>query len=91
MPIFWLAVRHHDWVIFSPLNWWAVRWLGRISYTLYLIHLTGYNVAARLFGSELMQGIAGIAMSIAFSLAMYFLIERRFVNLRRRLHKEVSV
>lgn len=87
-PMFWLAIRHHDWAIFRPLNWWVLRWLGRISYTLYLIHLTGYNLAARLVDDRVSQIVLGISISIAFSVAMYFLVERKFMYLRKRLHRE---
>jgi peptidoglycan/LPS O-acetylase OafA/YrhL len=88
-PIFWLAIRKHDWLVFRPLNWWVLRWLGRISYTLYLFHLTGYNLSAHLVGGGVPQIILGICISIAFSVAMYFLIEQRFAILRKRLHEEV--
>ena len=37
-PIFIAAIRFPDWLIFKPLNWGWMRFVGVLSYSLYLVH-----------------------------------------------------
>ena len=93
-PIFILAVRHNDWPIFRWLNFGVVRWLGILSYTFYLSHMTGLELAGRVFElvdgnqSPVGKGVLGFVFTIAFSWLMYMFVERRFAAMRRRLHAE---
>jgi peptidoglycan/LPS O-acetylase OafA/YrhL len=63
-------------------------WLGKVSYSLYLVHLISIMVCARYLGSVLPLPIAlGLAPVLALPLAgaAYQLIERPAMNLGRRL------
>ena len=86
-PMFYCAIRYPAWPVFRWLQWRVMRGLGLISYTFYLVHYKALDIAASLLGSE---GIAraglAFALTIAFSWAMYVLVERRCAELRRRLH-----
>ena len=41
-PIFVAAIRWPDWCVFRPLNWKPVRFIGTLSYSLYLLHQVGH-------------------------------------------------
>ena len=62
----------------------VVRYLGRISYPLYLYHLWGDNVGdrARALGPVGMFAVATLA-SIALASGSYFVVERPFLSLKR--------
>ena len=86
-PFFYCAVRFHHWPVFAWLDSKPMRGLGLISYTFYLSHEPSIALAGRLVGDHgLARGVAGFALTVAFSAACYALIERRFARLRRRLH-----
>jgi peptidoglycan/LPS O-acetylase OafA/YrhL len=64
-----------------------MRALGLISYTFYLIHITALAFVERyVHGSWWVHASLGFLLSVAFSAAMYFLVEKRLAALRRRLH-----
>jgi peptidoglycan/LPS O-acetylase OafA/YrhL len=86
-PLFFCAIRYPEWPIFAWLNLSWVRGLGTISYTFYLIHTTALDLVERyLGGPRPVVVLLGFLVSVAFSAAMYFLVERRMAQLRRRLH-----
>jgi peptidoglycan/LPS O-acetylase OafA/YrhL len=87
-PLFYCAVRYAASPPFSWLNLRPVRALGIISYTFYLSHFAAIQLTGKLLGvTGLARGILGFAVTVAFSAACYVLIERRFAQLRRKLHR----
>lgn len=87
-PIFWLAVRHPDWVAFRWLNWRPVRFLGVISFTFYLSHLLILGLVNHWVTGRESIALLGFALTFIFASTMYFLIERPIAGLRRRLHND---
>jgi peptidoglycan/LPS O-acetylase OafA/YrhL len=86
-PIFFCAVRKSAWPIFHWLELAPVRFLGIISYTFYLCHVKALVVVHRYLDATMpLQGVLGFILAVAFSSAMYFLVERHLGALRRRLH-----
>jgi peptidoglycan/LPS O-acetylase OafA/YrhL len=86
-PLFFCAVRFHRWPLFRWLDWSWVSGLGLISYTFYLCHLKTLAIAARVFDPHsVSRALCGLLLAIAFSCAMYFLVEKRLARVRRRLH-----
>jgi peptidoglycan/LPS O-acetylase OafA/YrhL len=85
-PIFVAAVRHPEWYVFRPLNWRPMRFIGAISYSLYLVHHTVLKAVAQ---HSHLVGVAWVLVSLLLSLAlawtMYVLVERPCARLRRRL------
>ncbi len=71
--------------LWSWLEHPVARYLGRISYPLYLYHQFGLGVGRRLtllpLGGKL---IAGVAMTILLASGSYYLIERPFLAIKRR-------
>lgn len=88
-PIFWLAIRHHNWLVFRWLNWRPVRFFGVISYTFYLSHVIFLNFAGQLFDADVsLRAILGFILTLSFSILMFYVVERPIAGLRRRLHTD---
>jgi peptidoglycan/LPS O-acetylase OafA/YrhL len=88
-PIFFCAIRYHRWPIFGWLEHPWMRGLGIISYTFYLVHEKCLQMAGRLVGHDpLWRGLLGFVFTVAVSTLMYYLVERRFAALRKKLHRE---
>jgi peptidoglycan/LPS O-acetylase OafA/YrhL len=86
-PLFLTAICRSQWPIYRWLEWKPVRFMGLISYTFYLSHLRALGLVSRYYhGSAFVRGMLGFALAVAFSGAMYYLIERHLATLRRRLH-----
>jgi peptidoglycan/LPS O-acetylase OafA/YrhL len=62
----------------------VVRYLGRISYPLYLWHGYGLAVGARIGGPILVQRLAGVLASIVLASGSYYIIERPMLRLKQR-------
>jgi len=89
IPLFTAAIRHHDWPPFQVLNWRWVRFLGILSYSLYLIHLNVLEVLPKA-GLGLPRGInaaVALTISLVLSLAMYRLVELPCARLRKRFSR----
>jgi len=86
-PFFFCAVRKNQWPIFRWLETRPIRFLGLISYTFYLIHLKVLVIVHRYTDAPMpVRALFAFALAVAFSSAMYFLVERHLGSLRRRLH-----
>lgn len=85
--IFFCAVRYPHWPVFSWLNSRVMRWAGLLSYTFYLCHLSFLRLANKYLGVDgLAEAAIGFVASVAFSWAMYVLVERHMGALRKKLH-----
>jgi peptidoglycan/LPS O-acetylase OafA/YrhL len=85
-PIFLAAVEHPDWAIFRALNWRPVRFLGALSYSLYLLHhgalvLVEDHLPLPLF----VQAVVAFGIALTGAWAMYEWVEKPCARLRRRL------
>ena len=88
LPLFWLAIRYSDNSIFRWLNWRPVRYLGLVSFTFYLCHGISLEFAWRLIEAQIPRAVLGFSIALAFSAAMYVLVEKPIARLRRRLHQD---
>jgi peptidoglycan/LPS O-acetylase OafA/YrhL len=87
LPCFYCAVRFSDWPIFRWLEWPWVRGLGLVSYTFYLCSFKAEAIASRLNGAPApLRAAVGLCLAIAFSAVVFFMVEKPFARLRRRLH-----
>jgi peptidoglycan/LPS O-acetylase OafA/YrhL len=86
IPVFVCAVRHPDWVWFRPLNWAWVRFVGVVSYVVYLVHDTVLiGVQQHLHARTLVQGVVALAIVLVIAAAVRELVEKPCARLRRRL------
>ena len=76
--------------LLAPLRWGPARFLGRISYAMYLVHIPllfalGINAAALGDGpAPLRWSALVVLLSLLIATASFFLIERPLARLRRR-------
>lgn len=88
--VFYVVVANDDWLAFRWLQLRFVRFLGYLSYTLYLSHqIAIYGVQSQWpEGHPVAQGALAFALSFLFSYAMYRVVETPLAALRSRLHKK---
>jgi peptidoglycan/LPS O-acetylase OafA/YrhL len=85
-PIFVAAVRYPNWYVFRPLNWRPMRFVGMLSYSLYLVHHIVLKAVAE--HSRLNTTLrSGVALLISFAIAwvIHSLVEKPSARLRKRL------
>ena len=73
----------------------VMRWLGRISYSLYLYHYLTWFVALQYARGPLAAGLLGAALAVPIAALSYYCVERPLLSLRDRrlapLHSVGSV
>lgn len=92
-PLFYLAVTDYKSPLFSWLSWGWLRYIGALSYTLYLIHLGLWSLFEILkpeWGVPVRFAVCGV-LSFAYAIAMYYTVEQPCAKLRKRLHKKPPV
>jgi len=76
------AIRYCDTPIYKWLNYRPIRWLGIISYSLYLYHPVSDNV--QVIQNSTLGVILQVVISIALAAGSYFIIEKPFLILKDR-------
>ncbi len=85
-PLFVAAVRSPDWGLFRLLNLAPVRFLGGLSFSLYLLHEVAiYNVYDRFDVPRPIEAGLALALSLAVAVGIHFGVERPLARVRRRL------
>ena len=83
--ILWLITRENC-LMKSILEFKPLRWIGHISYGLYLWHYAFYEFAKKNFESVYWQVTVGIALAFAVSAVSFYLIEKPFLKIKDILH-----
>jgi peptidoglycan/LPS O-acetylase OafA/YrhL len=79
-------VRHPDWYVFRPLNWRPMRFVGNLSYSLYLVHHVILKaVAAHSRLGTVSRALIALLVSLAIAWVIHVAVERPCGRLRRRL------
>lgn len=87
-PIFAVAISRPDFFIMRPLQWAPLRFVGTLSYSLYLVHhLVIYMVGGPAENARSAVKIGGISLVVSFviSYAIYRLVEKPAAELRKRI------
>lgn len=75
--------------LWSWLEWPAVRYLGAISYPIYLYHQWGASVGRRVVGdAHAFEFAAGVVATVVLASGSYYVIERPFLRLKARYAPE---
>jgi peptidoglycan/LPS O-acetylase OafA/YrhL len=92
IPFFMAAIRWHDCGPFRLMNLAPVRYIGVLSYSLYLLHtVTLGAVNEWIPWSTPVRGILALALSIAMATLIYHAVEKPCARIRRRLSPSRSV
>jgi len=89
-PLFISAVRYHGWELFQLLNLRWVKFVGVLSYSIYLVHpevLSGVESWAPRMLPGVVKAAVGLALTLAIAYAIYRLVEKPAARLRRRLSR----
>ncbi|MDZ8188845.1 MAG: acyltransferase [Nostoc sp. ChiSLP02] len=88
-PIFFTAIRFPKWGLFPIVNFNWVRFIGLLSYSLYLVHYTvifGVRIYLPQFPKVAQGGIA-LLISLGLAYLIYQFIESPIGNLRKKLSR----
>jgi peptidoglycan/LPS O-acetylase OafA/YrhL len=87
IPVFIAAIRFPHWPIFAWLNSKLMKFLGSLSYSLYLVHLGVIFVVQNAIGQKppWVYGVIALPISVLASWTIYKLVEKPCAALRRRL------
>jgi peptidoglycan/LPS O-acetylase OafA/YrhL len=86
IAVFVVAIRYPAWGPMRLLNTKLLGWVGLISYSLYLVHLSVLKMVYTVWGHKLWVLLCvGWVASIGLSAAIYYAIERPAGRLRKRL------
>jgi len=53
----------------------VIRWIGRISYSIYLIHITAYTLVRSLVRGPIVVTLAAGALSVAYAAISFYFME----------------
>src|SRR5579884_907926 len=87
-PVFVMAISYPDRSLFRVLNIRWVKFIGVLSYSLYLVHPTVlFGVAEWTTWHPLVGGAVALALCVLISTAIYYLVEKPCARLRKRLSR----
>lgn len=84
-PLFFVAVRHPNLLVTRFLNLRPVRFVGTLSFSLYLVHQVAIYCVELRAGEGVWQAALALGFSTVLSLAIWKLIEKPCAKLRSRL------
>jgi peptidoglycan/LPS O-acetylase OafA/YrhL len=87
-PVFVVAIAYHDWAVFRVLNIGWVKFLGVLSYSLYLVHPTIlFGLAQWTAWHPVARGALALGLSVLVSAAICHFVEKPCARLRKRLSR----
>jgi peptidoglycan/LPS O-acetylase OafA/YrhL len=89
-PLFFVAVRHPNLLVTRFLNLRPVRFVGTLSFSLYLVHQVMLYCLELPFGEGAWQSAVALVLSGLLSLAIWRLIEKPCGKLRSRLSAQTG-
>lgn len=84
-PLFFVAVRHPNLLLTRFLNLRPVRFVGTLSFSLYLVHQVMIYCIELPYGAGVWQSVVALSLSLVLSTAVWKLIEKPCAKLRSRL------
>ena len=85
-PFFVAAIRFPDWGLFKVLNWKWVRFVGVLSYSLYLVHFVVIKIMNTTMPElgKIETGLLALAISFAIAYGIYRFAEVPAAQLKRK-------
>jgi peptidoglycan/LPS O-acetylase OafA/YrhL len=85
VPVFICAIRYPKWLAFRWANIGWIRFVGVLSYSLYLVHAMILHMLDHRPQPHLPQVLLALALSFLASYGIYIVVERPCAKLRKRL------
>jgi len=87
VALFILSVmRMHESMYARVLEWPALVWVGKISYSLYLWHVFAITLTLRLHAPNAIRALLSLPLAIGLAAFSYYVAERPFLKLKSRFH-----
>jgi len=88
-PLFFGVVRFPSWGIFRWLNGRAIGFVGKLSYSLYLVHGMVLGLLERWLGflGPLPRGVLGLGLSLGIAWLIWLGVEKPAARLRKQLER----
>lgn len=88
IPFFIAAIRWHDRSVFRILNLTSIRYLGVLSYSLYLMHDTMLvGLERSTMWSPWLRGVVGFIFLVGIAILIYHYVEQPCAKIRSRLSR----
>ncbi len=87
--LYWLVSRQET-LVHKILKTRILRWIGNISYGLYLWHYLMYEYAKKEFATSGSQILVGMTLAFAIAATSYYLVEKPFLRLKSRFNFKVA-
>jgi peptidoglycan/LPS O-acetylase OafA/YrhL len=84
-PVFYLAIRYPAWGPFRVLNTAVVQWLGKISYSMYLVHALLIYVFSLLNWPFSFKLAGAVFSTILYASLMFIFVEEPLMRLRKNI------
>lgn len=86
LPVFYLAVLRSYWPVFKWLDWRPVRYIGMLSYTLYLVHDMMLHSLDYMMSDTArpLRGVLAAALSITIAALSYHYMEKPLATWRKK-------
>lgn len=96
LPTILAFVRCKDWIVSRAFSWSPIRFLGRMSYTVYVWHTLFYYIILQLLGGDEFLGEKWrvpilAAAALIMSLPIYFQVEQRMLRIKLQFSTEKQV
>ena len=86
IPIFIAAIRYPSWGVFRWLNVPWMRFVGLLSYSLYLLHtMVLYAIGHHTHWHAPLVGLASLAVSLGLATLIYHFVEKPCARIRKKL------
>jgi peptidoglycan/LPS O-acetylase OafA/YrhL len=89
--LFVQLLANHRAVLWRWLDHRIARYLGRLSYSLYLWHSVAFAIAGRLHLPAAATLVAGLVASLAVAASCYYVVEQPFLRLKKRFETNARV
>jgi peptidoglycan/LPS O-acetylase OafA/YrhL len=91
IPLFVVAIRYSNWPIMRPLNLAPVRYVGVVSYSIYLMHPTVlFAIGQWTHWNLWVSGVVSAAVTLGLATLMYRYVERPCGRLRKKLSRALG-
>jgi peptidoglycan/LPS O-acetylase OafA/YrhL len=83
-PLFFLSIRHPRWAVMRVVNLRSVRFVGALSYSLYLVHQVVLYALGPVPVPNVLRAVLALGVSLLLAVGVWRYVEMPFAKLRSR-------